>query len=93
MQIQIDKHRIPGVEKLKQFDSVQRPAKACELKLQMMTAIGAMKIVQVLDDNGKLIQALSSYQDVDKWVNDNVATGIEQYIYIESNVLPKWGAT
>ena len=93
MQIQIDRHRIPKVDALKQLDSVQRPARACELKLQMMIAIGAMKNVQVLDDNGKLIQALSSYQDVDKWVSDNLATGIEQYAYIESNVLPKWRAT
>ena len=92
MQIQIDRHRIQGVEKLKQLDSVQRPAKACELKLQMVIAIGAMKKVQVLDDNGNLVQALNSYHDVDKWVSDNLATGIEQYTYIESNVLPKWRA-
>ncbi len=93
MQIQIDRHRIPKVEAVKQLDSVQRPAKACELKLVMMIAIGAGKTVQVFDDEGKLRQALRNYQDVDKWVSDNLATGLEQYSYIDSNVLPKWGAT
>jgi hypothetical protein len=93
MQIQIEQHVIPNVDALRQLGAIERAGKACDLKLQMMIAVGAMKTVYVLEDNGQRKAQLDTFDKVNSWIRDNVATDIEQYQYVETTVLPRWGAS
>jgi hypothetical protein len=90
MQIQIGSHIIPNVQEVTTLSAAQRAEKACELKLQMMIAVGAMRPVAVREDDGTGIVALDAFEKVSTWISENIANDLEQYQYVETSVLPRW---